>query len=58
MEAEVRSILAEATADEDRAAVDALDLPAWVASVYGSSKPEGVVDDLISQRRRESEREP
>lgn len=53
MEAEVRAILTEASVgDERRASAEALQKR--VDELYGGAKPEGVVDDLIRERRRES----
>jgi plasmid stability protein len=53
MEAEVRALLIEASLTEDRHA-SAEALQAWVDELYGSRKPNGVVDDLIAERRREA----
>ena len=53
MEAEVRSILAEATTTRETATSVQV-LRDWVDQVYGSDKPSGVVEDLIAERRRES----
>jgi plasmid stability protein len=57
MEAEARAILAAACTDEDEDSADAADLQAFVDALYGSGKPEGVVDDLLEERKREAERE-
>ncbi len=56
MEAEARAILAEACL-EDARAVPATELQKWVDRLYGSDKPEGVVDSLIEERRKEAQRE-
>jgi plasmid stability protein len=56
MEAEARAILTRAVIHED-AGRRALELPDWVDALYAGSKPTGVVEDLLAQRRRESERE-
>ena len=53
MEAEVRAILTEAAAKDDRAE-SALNLQNWVDELYGASKPTNVVDELIAERRREA----
>lgn len=53
MEEQVRLILTEASLEPPRAtAVHAL--PDWVNSLYGRSKPTGVVADLLADRRAES----
>lgn len=64
MEAEARSILAEACAAETRprptpeeAKAKAKRLQAFVDQLYGGRKPRGVVDELIAERRREAARE-
>ncbi|MGH8478600.1 MAG: FitA-like ribbon-helix-helix domain-containing protein [Gammaproteobacteria bacterium] len=56
MEAEARAILTEAcsSAAEPRPAHE---LPDWVDKLYGRHKPVNVVDDFITERRRESARE-
>ena len=56
MEAEARAILTEAcsNAAEPRPAHE---LPEWVDKLYGRRKPADVVDELIAERRRESQRE-
>jgi plasmid stability protein len=51
MEAEIRTILTEASLTEERRA-SAAALQAWVDDLYGLHKPQGVVDDLIAERRR------
>lgn len=56
MEAEARAILASACMDGDEGGADAADLQAFVDALYGPGKPEGVVDDLLEERRREAER--
>jgi plasmid stability protein len=53
MEAEIRAILTEASLAENRRA-SAQALQAWVDELYGTNKPQGVVDDLIAERRREA----
>ncbi len=53
MEAEIRAILTEASLAETRRG-SAEALQAWVDELYGNKKPEGVVDDLIAERRREA----
>lgn len=53
MEAEVRAILTEASVAEARRA-SAEALQAWVDRLYGESRPRGVADDLIAERRREA----
>ena len=56
MEAEIRAILTEASlAESRRSSADALQ--AWVNELYGKKKPDGVVDDLIAERRREASSE-
>jgi plasmid stability protein len=56
MEAEARAILADACArDEPRASLR--EVQAWTLKLYGASKPRGVADDLIRERRREARRE-
>lgn len=56
MEAEARAILTRAVlqAEGRRGAAQ---LPSWVDELYATGKPAGVVDDLLAERRRESERE-
>ncbi len=56
MEAEVRAILTEVTTQEERAD-SATSLQEWVDELYGGSRPENVVDKLISQRRQEASTE-
>lgn len=53
MEAEIRLILAEASMAEERQA-SADGLQEWVDRLYGGRKPEGVVDELLAERRREA----
>jgi plasmid stability protein len=57
MEAEARAILAAACTDEDEGDADAAELQAFVDALYGSQKPDRVVEDLLEERRREAERE-
>lgn len=52
MEAEVRAILVRASLEEPRRA-SAHSLQQWVDRLYGGSKPSGVVDALLDERRRE-----
>lgn len=56
MEEEARRILAEACSPEGPG-LSGRALQEWVDRLYGESRPEGVVDDLIEERRREGERE-
>lgn len=56
MEAEVRGILTRA-AYEEPPPVSALGLQAFVDRLYGAAKPEGVVDELLRERRREAAHE-
>ncbi len=56
MEAEARSILTRAVL-RGEGRQPAADLPAWVDELYTTGKPSGVVEDLLAERRRESERE-
>lgn len=53
MEAEVRDILARASL-EPRETPDAKELQAWVDRLYQDRKPDGVVEDLMRDRRREA----
>lgn len=56
MEAEVRSILERASAEqEQRQSAEAL--RDWVRKHYGSDRPKNVVDDFIAERRREAQHE-
>jgi plasmid stability protein len=56
MEAEVRAILARASAEpEQRKSAEVL--RDWVRKHYGPNLPKNVVDDFIAERRREAERE-
>jgi plasmid stability protein len=56
VEAEARAILATVCLeDEDKRSISALQ--DWVDSLYGASKPQQVVDELLAERRRESARE-
>lgn len=64
MEAEARSILAEACAPAtkaratpEEALAKARRLQAFVDKLYGGRKPHGVVDELIAERRREAAKE-
>jgi len=57
MEAEVRDILARASL-EPRETTDPDALQSWVDRLYGKSMPDGVVDDLIRERRRDAADEP
>ncbi len=56
MEAEAREIITRACSGE-RDRFDSGGLQAWVSSLYGRRKPAKVVEDLIRERRRESEKE-
>ncbi len=51
MEAEVRALLAEAVGSQKR--LTGRELQEWVTSLYGGKMPQGVVDDLLAERRRE-----
>jgi len=53
MEAEVREILAQASL-EARGKLNADQLQTWVEQIYGQSKPNDVVDELIRERRKEA----
>jgi len=53
MEAEVREILARASL-EPREMPNADELQTWVDQIYGQSKPNDVVDELIRDRRTEA----
>lgn len=56
MEAEAREILAAATGS-DRNTTGVVELQGFVDRLYGRTKPGGVVDALIHERRREAETE-
>lgn len=56
MEAEVRAILEEAVTEE-AGKMTVQVLRDWVDQTYGSRKPRGVVEELIAERRSESNRE-
>ena len=56
MESEVRHILTEACMGSEET-LDADDLVAWVDKLYGDSKPSGVADGLIADRRKEANEE-
>ncbi|MGH9464757.1 MAG: FitA-like ribbon-helix-helix domain-containing protein [Thermoanaerobaculia bacterium] len=56
MEAEARAILTRVVLNGE-GSQRAADLRAWVDALYAAGKPAGVVDDLLAERRRESERE-
>jgi plasmid stability protein len=56
MEAEARAILAGAAAEE-MPARSVKELQAWVKKLYAGRRPEGVVDELLAERRREAARE-
>ena len=56
MESEVRHILTAACMGSEET-LDADDLVAWVDKLYGDSKPSGVVDGLIADRRKEANEE-
>lgn len=54
MEAEARAILTEVCmAEGERQLASAL--PDWVDELYGPRKPKNVVEELIVERRKESE---
>ncbi len=57
MEAEAREILTNATLGRRRHPLPASELQRAVQRLYGSSRPTGVVDDLIRERRKEAETE-
>jgi plasmid stability protein len=57
MEAEARMILAEAVEQPEPKPVDLAALRAFMLRLYGGKLPSGVVDDLITERRREARRE-
>jgi plasmid stability protein len=52
MEAEAREILAQAVSSEGSASPDAIQ--AFVRQLYDEALPDGVVDELIQERRREA----
>ena len=54
MEAEARAILSEVCM-RPREGEDPAGLPGMVEDLYGGNPPEGVVDDLIRERRQEEE---
>lgn len=53
MEAEAREILT-AACPPDEPSLDGAALQEWVERLYRGRKPDGVVDALIAERRRES----
>jgi hypothetical protein len=53
MEAEIREILTDASLADDREA-SSQGLQEWVERLYNGRKPNGVVDELIVERRREA----
>jgi plasmid stability protein len=53
MEAEARAILAAACL-VDEPVLDAEALQQWVDALYAQQRPDGVVDELIAERRREA----
>jgi plasmid stability protein len=53
MEAEARAILADVCLAEESQQT-ASTLQDWVDSLYGASKPQQVVEALLTERRRES----
>lgn len=56
MEAEIRAILCDAAVEPlQRRSADALQR--WVDELYDGSKPAGVVDELIAERRRQAQSE-
>lgn len=56
MEAEARQIITDAVVvRSDRTAP--AELQSFVDGLYGDSKPEGVVDELIAERRRQARNE-
>src|SRR6266702_4323181 len=55
MEAEARAILEAAC--KEPAKTSAAEVQEWVDRLYGDKKPNGVVEDLIAERRREARRE-
>lgn len=57
MEAEARAVLAAVCAEEDETTTGAAGLQAFVDELYGARRPEGVVDALLEERRREAGRE-
>ena len=55
MEAEVRAILEERSRYEPQLSVE--EVQAWIDELFGPNKPNNVVEELIAERRGESERE-
>ena len=57
MEAEARAILAEAADTDGEPALSVAELQAIMRTMYDGKLPTGVVDELITERRREAARE-
>ena len=57
MEAEARAILGEACRPRKPTEEVVRQVQAWIDEQYGASKPTGVVEDLIRERREEAKRE-
>lgn len=53
MEAEIREILARASL-ESHGTANADELQGWVEQIYGKTRPNDVVDELIRERRKEA----
>jgi transposase-like protein len=53
MEAEIRDILTVASLADERQA-SSQGLQEWVEQLYNGRKPDGVVDELIAERRRQA----
>lgn len=56
MEAEVRQILIDAVHSAPPG--DVASVQAFVEGLYGGARPQGVVDELIEERRQAAAREP
>lgn len=57
MEAEARAILTEACRPRRPIAEVVAELQRWIDESYGGAKPDGVVDQLIRERRAAAARE-
>jgi plasmid stability protein len=54
MEAEARAILVAACQEEEGTRATAAELQSFVDGLYGERKPNGVVEELLEERRREA----
>ena len=56
MEAEARTLLEQASR-ESQHRPSARALQGWVQELYGDDRPDGVVDELLKERRKQAQKE-